>query len=119
MAVFMGKSKAMKKIFQLAVLLILFSSCEKKDTGDEPSCVLEKIELYKTKDYAVAIKKIKVGGDTHYWFDAWPTETDFVTKAWILDQHCDTICSYCLGFCLDFPCTAIYQGKTWETIWEK
>ena len=110
--------KNIVKVFKTSLLVFMaiafFAACKKDDcsSGGNPGCIDDIIQSQ--SDHLLAIKRMDVGGEYHYWLNTGDNAWD--GAEYIVNESCDTVCVFC--FCPYDPCLDAYQSGEWEVIWE-
>jgi hypothetical protein len=104
----------MKNLMLVCFAIMLFAACKNDEAIS--SCLEAKFEEMKALPNALSIRKQKVHGETHYWFNDGTLLSDGVE--YILNGKCDTVCYTCVD-CPAPACLGDYKTEAWKVVWEK
>jgi hypothetical protein len=103
-------------ILILAIYLHLSSCCHEAE--NQPStCILEKIEAFKSDPTAKAVYSYILDNEVYFWFNTDATYLD--GSEYIYGNDCAQACYFC-GECSPPDCTQDfpYDKSKWEVVWK-
>jgi hypothetical protein len=107
----------MQKSTLILLIVCVVAGCNKEaEKGLIEPCLEAKIEEFKASPTAISLKTLKVGKETHYWFNTNARHLD--GSEYIINEASDTVCFFC-GECDPPDCSKTYWDADWETFWEK